>query len=271
MSKNATAIRSYFEKLGFDSKIADIYVALQEHGPQSISELSRSSGVDRIQIYRMLDDLKASSLVKVETRYKRSIIHAEPANNIQLLISRKEQELAGIKDGYTDFITQLSAQSMQSKATKVQFYEGMDGLRQMLWDQTRYTGENLSILYDNSQHKTGKNFFERWVQSCNEQDIQFRGIIGDNFIKTQKDWYSEHSNERLKNWESRYAPEDVFPISYSIITYADKVLHFNWNDERIFGIEIENPDIARVQRQFFNMLWGQLSSVNDLVGPSSIS
>jgi len=271
MQRDDLVIKSYFEKLGFDSRIADIYVALQAHGPQSISDLARSSGVDRIQIYRLLDELKASGLVKVEARYKRNIIHAEPASNIQLLITKKEQELAGIKEGYADFIAQVSSRSASSKSTKVQFYEGMDGLRQMLWDQTRYQGENLSILYDNSQHKTGKSFFERWVRSCNEQDIHFRGIIGDHFIETQQAWYAAHTNERLKNWESRYAPEAIFPITYSIITYGDKVLQFNWNDERIFGIEIQNPDVARVQRQFFNLLWNQLSRVDDLTGPSSVS
>jgi len=266
MHEDKATIRSYFAMLGFDSKVADIYLALQKNGPQSISELARSSGIERIQIYRMLDELKASGLIEIETRYKRSLIHAAPATNVQLLIAKKEEELATIKAGYSSLLTEFSSKAMHSLTTKVQFYEGMDGLRQMLWNQTRVKGDNLGILYDNSQHKTGSAFFERWVKKCNMQNIHFRGIVGDHFINTQQEWYATHTNERLKNWEARYAPDGVFPISYSIITYGDIVVHFNWNNERIFGIEIQNSDIARVQRQIFDMLWGQLTPIDDLQG-----
>lgn len=201
MQEQTSDIGPYFVRLGLDPKVADLYLALQQYGPQSISELARTSGVERIQIYRLLDELKASGLIEIETRYKRSVIHAAPITNIQLLVAKKEQELVELKADYATVVEQLSNRTAKATATKVQFYEGMDGLRQMLWQQTRVAGENLGILYDNSQHKTGAAFFKKWVRNCNERDIHFRGIIGDHFIRTQQEWYATHSNERLKHWE----------------------------------------------------------------------
>lgn len=266
MTNDIEPLRSYLVHLGLDPKIAEIYLALQAYGPQSMSELARNSGVERIQIYRLLDELKRSGLVEIEIQYKRSVLHAAPVTTLQVLLAKREQELKDLQQEYVALTTTLGMQSMESATARVQFYEGMDGIKQMLWNQTRGGSENLAILYDNMQNKTNLIFFERWVRKCNEQGIRFRGIIGDHFIHTQQDWYAKHSNERLENWESRYVAESVFPISYSIVTYDDVVAHYNWNDERMFGIEIHNPVVARVQRQFFELLWINAQEVDDLTG-----
>lgn len=267
MDEKKSQLRNYIARLGMDPKVADIYHALQTYGPQTMSELARSSGVERIQIYRLLDDLKLSGLVKVEIRYKRSILHAAPITSLQVLLAKREQEIKDLQKDYTLLTSTYEAQTMESASTRVQFYEGMDGIKQMLWNQTAAKSEGLAILYDNMQNKTNLAFFERWVRKCNERGLRFRGIIGDHFIGTQQAWYAEHTNERLDHWESRHIPEDVFPIAYSIVTYDDIVLHYNWSDERMFGIEIHNAGIAQAQRQFFEMLWKQAAPVDDLMGP----
>jgi hypothetical protein len=155
---------------------------------------------------------------------------------------------------------------MQSPTTRIQFYKGIDGLKQMYWNQTRGTTENLALLYENMQIRTNLSFFERWVQACNENGIQFRGIINDNFIKTQQQWYGEHTNERLAHWQSRYLPDSVFLITHSVVIYDDVTAYYNWKDGEIFGVEMHNQQIADSQRQFFEMLWSQGLPVDDLIG-----
>ena len=262
-------LRAFFSKLGLEGEAADMYASLRDHGPQSISELARSSGVPRMQIYRLLDTLKAAGIIEVELGYKRSILHATPLSNLQVLIAEKEQGLKDLEFEYKQLVARLSDHPAQSAPTKVRFYEGMDGLKQMLWDQTNAQGENLAILYDNMQNKTNITFFERWVRKCNERNLYFRGIICDHFVQTQQQWYGEHSNERLINWQPRYISEHDFPLTHTVVTYDDVVLYYDWNDERIFGIEVKNTNIARMQRQFFELLWRQSTSVDDLTGSRS--
>jgi hypothetical protein len=251
-------LRRYLTGLGLRAEFADIYIALHGHSPQTLSELARTSGISRVNVYRLLDELKASGLVEVETHYKRTLLRAAPFSNIRLLRSYDPLEQSFI------------APFLQSGATRVQFYEGIEGLRQMAWNQTKGKGENLSILYDSAQHKHTRNFafFERWVHRCNERGIHFRGIVGDHFIAAQQEWYKAHTNERLEHWESRYISEQAFAIPYSTVIYDDVVLYYNWNDEQITGIEIHNAAIAQMQRQLFELLWQQAMPVNDLAGPS---
>lgn len=267
MFGDTQAIRAYFFKLGLSSEIADIYLALHAHGKQTLSELARNSGVERTRLYRLLDELQASNLIEVETEYKKRIIAAAPIANLQILITKKEQELHELRSGLHDLQERLASHSLQSEATKIQAYRGPEGLKQMYWNQTRGKSENLSILYENMQVRTNLSFFERWARTCNERGLKFRGIISDNFIKTQQNWYKKHSNERLKKWQSRYIPEGVFPITHSTVIYDDVTSYYNWKNGEVFGVEIYNQEIADAQRQFFEMLWSQGLPVDDLKGP----
>jgi sugar-specific transcriptional regulator TrmB len=249
------AIRSYFFKLGLSSEIADIYLALLAYGPQTISELSRHSTVERTRIYRLMDELVSSNLIEVETRYKRSIFHAAPITNLQILLTKKEQDLHELKEELHDIHQKIASNTLTSPTTRVQAYHGKENLKQMFWNQTKAKSESVSILHENMQRYTNVTFFERWARTCNERGLAFRSIIGDSFVESQKTWYEEHANERLKEWSGRYVPEGVFPVTHSTVVYDDVTSYYNWKNGEVFGIEIYNPHIADAQRQFFDMLW----------------
>jgi sugar-specific transcriptional regulator TrmB len=259
-------LRTYMGRLGMDTQAADIYEALRLHGPQTISALARTSGVERIRIYRLLDDLKAAGIVEVEVQYKRSILHAAPIGQLEVLLAKRQQELVDLREGYAELTKLFADHSISSAQTRVRFYEGMDGIKQVLWNQTKAKGEGLAILRDNMQHKTNLAFFERWVRRCNERQLKHRGIIGKDFAATQQDWYARHSNERLEHWQARAVPDEVFPLPYSLVTYDDVVVHYNWNDGRMFAIEIHDAAVAMMQRQFFELLWKQAVPVDDMHG-----
>lgn len=267
MLGDTQAIRAYFFKLGLSSEIADIYLALYAYGEQTISELSRHSGVERTRIYRLMDELQASNLVEVESQYKRQILRPSPVSNLQILLAKREQDLRELYRGLDDLKEKLS-NTPHNSATKIQAYRGVEGLKQMFWNQTRTETENLSILYENMQGRTKLTFFERWARVMQERHVQSRSIIGDNFVQTQQDWYKRNTNKRMANWEGRYVPDGVFPITHSTTIYNDVTSYFNWKDGEIFGIEIYNEQIANAQRQFFEILWNQGILIDDLVGPT---
>lgn len=264
MSGDTQAIRAYFFKLGLSSEIADIYLALHAHGKQTISELARNSGVERTRIYRLIGELETSGLIEVEKQYKRNIFAAAPITNLQILLTQKEQELHELRSELHGLQNVLSEHSLRSPATKVQAYRGTEGLKQMLWNETRTKGENLSILYENMQSRTNLAFFERWTKAMGERNIKSRSIIGGNFVRTQQNWYKKHANKRMSNWEGRYIPDGVFPITHSTVIYNDVTSYYNWKDGEIFGIEIHNQEIANAQRQFFEILWMQGLRIDDL-------
>jgi hypothetical protein len=265
MHNDIGMIREFFGRIGLEPEVADIYIALHTYGAQTISELSRNSSVERTKIYRLIEDLAAANLVEVEVQYKRSILKAAPLSNLQILLTKKEEELVSLHAEMGLIQDLLRHQSESGSPTKVQFYKGREGLKQMMWNETRGKGENLSILYENMQGRTNRPFFERWVRLCNERGLRFRGLIGEHFLETQNSWYARNDTEKLAYWESRQVPKGLFTISHNMVIYNDVVAYYNWNDENVFGVELYNKDIALAQKQFFEMLWKQSKPVSKAV------
>lgn len=256
MPNDIAPMHEYFAKLGLEPEIADIYLALHAFGPQSLLQLARNARIERTRLYRLLDTLTDLGLIEIETEYKRKTYKAAPLGNLQILLAKKEQALRSLQTELAQ-LQETYAGAKHSPLTHVQFYKGSDGVKQMLWNQTKASTETLSILYENMQTRTNLAFFERWVERCNERGLKSRSVAGDHFLTTQRQWYGGHSNEKLKFWEGRYVPAGIFPITHSTVTYDDVVAYFNWKDGEVFGVEIYNQEIADAWRQVFEMLWSQ--------------
>jgi transposase-like protein len=257
MSIDAGVIRDYFGQLGLGHEIANLYVALYAHGAQSISELSRSSGVERTRLYRLVETLKSSNLVEVEVRYKRTILRAAPLENLQILLDKKDEELRNLRQQLPHIQQVLQQGGSAASPIKVQVYNSLEGIKQMLWNETRATAETRAILYENMQGYTNSAFFERWVRAINRDHKLHRGIVGDHFIASQKRWYARKENERVANWESRYAPADLFPITHSLVQYDDVTAYYHFVEGNVFGVEVHNEQIATTNRALFELVWRQ--------------
>lgn len=251
------SIRNYFESLGLEPEVGDIYLTLSIRGGQTISELSRNSGVERTHIYRLLDTLQNANLIEIDSEYKHGILRAAPLSNVHILLAEKSQQLQTLQDDLPLLEAALTKNRLQAPRSSVQFYRGEAGVKQMLWNETNANSEIRGILYQNIQLKTKSKFFERWTDKCNERGLHFRGIISDEFQRNQRAWYEGIVKERLAHWTPRYVSPAQFPITHSTIMYDDVVGYFNWQDDEIFGIEVHNADIACTQKAFFELLWQQ--------------
>lgn len=258
MLTDVTAVRNYFKKLGFDVEIADIYLALYAHGPQSISSLARTSGVERTRIYRLIDRLMESNLIEVETHYKRGMIKAAPVANLHILIAQREQELKSLEDELGLIEQVLARNSLSDPATRVQFYRGREGIRQMLWNELNAKTEILGYNYRILEEGTGKKFMERWTDEFEKRGLRCRLITGDDFAESWDEGQStsgEGTGVRIKGMQYNCISSKIFKITQSTDIYNNVVAYYNWRGGEVFGIEVYNQEIADTQRQFFELIW----------------
>ncbi|HSW99046.1 MAG TPA: helix-turn-helix domain-containing protein [Candidatus Saccharimonadales bacterium] len=249
------AIRTYFAKLGLEREIADLYLALHTDGPQTISALSRSAQVERTRIYRLIDKLLASNLIEVEMHYKRGVIKAAPIANLHILINQKEQELRALQDELGLVERVLARNSLSSPATRVQFYRGPEGIRQMLWNELQATDTLLGYHYQILDSGVGNAFMHRWAAEVESRGLQRRVMFGEAYVAS---WRARKpAGQRIKGIAYHYLPADVLPITHSCDVYDDVVAYYNWQDGEVFGIEIHNKQIAAAQRRLLEGLWAQ--------------
>lgn len=261
MDQAKATIRSYFAKLGLESELADMYLALHSHGPQSISELSRNSKVERTRIYRLIDKLMESNLIEVETQYKRGIIKAAPISNLRILINQREEALKNLQDELGLIEQTLARNSLSNPATRVQFYHGPEGIRQMLWNELNAKTEVLAYANRILEEATGKAFMSRWTDEFERRALQCRLLVNDDFAKS---WQAGKrsgiaTNRKVKGMDYVRVPADVFQIKHLCDMYDNVTAYYHWKDNEVFGIEIYNEAIADSQRQLFELVWQRVS------------
>lgn len=265
MTTPVAAVRGYFKKLGLESEIADIYLALHTYGPQTISALSRSSGVERTRIYRLIDALMESNLIELEAGQARGIIKAAPIANLRILIHQREQELRSLQDELELIEQTLARNSLSSPGTRVQFYYGQQGTRQMLGNELETTGEILGYTGRTLSDIAGDTFARTWVDNFVQRDLHARMLVNDINVatfgrrKAAGDTPGVHQNITY-----RYIAPRILRISYDCRMYGKVVAYHMRQGGDNFGMELHNQDIANTQRQFFEMLWHQAKPVGDL-------
>jgi len=250
-------IRKLLRPLTGDNAVSDLYAALLENGPQTISELSRSSGVERTKIYRSIRELEHLQLVETEILPHRNLFHAAPLTNIRNVIAEKVSVLSKLNEQVDSLEEDFKTMSLSHEATKVRFFTGPKGIEQMLWNQTKAKGDIISILSENIRSHTSREFAERWTERCNERRITSRSLVDDHFIDLQKQVYGGKMGHALDNWTARRLKPEHSTTPHRTTVYDDVTTYFSWRDGDAFGIEIHNQDIADSQRQYFELLWAQ--------------
>ena len=254
-------VEEVLKTIGFEADIAQIYESLWSRGPQTMSELARNSGVERTKLYRLIPLLKDEFLIDTDKEYAHDIIRVTSAERLQELISKRQKSLDSARHALPQLINSMPVSQLTN--SRVNVYKDVNGLKQLLWNETNADGEVLSIIQEPIQTKTNLAFFERLVTKCNDRNLMLRGIVGDGFSGARDEWYKTHVNDRFKHWQAKYVAGSTFSIDQNMIIYDDTVAYFVWNSKETFGVEIHNPVIANTQKQFFELLWSSSKSIND--------
>jgi len=232
MDTSTAAVRTYFGKLGLDTAVADIYLSLYSSGPQYISQLARTSKVERTRIYRLIDQLMESNLIELEAgQGARGVIKAAPITNLRILIDQRHEALKNLQDEL-DLIEQtLARNTLSNPAIRVQTHVGHQGLQNLLWSvlSTAQTNKSPLVVHSNFppfqqlESALGQGVAVQWRQEFKE--LVETELVQHTPIRTEAD---------LPAWFMLYNAVTVF---------------FEWRAGTFFGTEIHNKSIADTYRQ----------------------
>lgn len=252
MLTETAAVRAYFAKLGFEQEIADIYLALYSDGPQTISSLARSSNVERTKIYRLIDTLRSSSLIEFDPSPNRGIIKAAPISNLRLLIRQRELELQSLQEDLELIEQVLSRNSLSDPFSRVQFFHGITGLRQIRSRQTHAKTDILSIMHEPIiDERLSKASTRSWAESMQRAGLLHRVIVSSHFHEQT----SDETMMRLTNIQTRTIRSDTSEITHNTDIWDDVTAYYGWTEGSIYGALIYNQSIANAQRTYFELLW----------------
>lgn len=250
---NKQILGQHLSLLGLDETEILLYLNLLELGAQTPLELSRKSGVNRSKIYRYLENLSTKKLVEDVDSGRGLKIQAAKTENLGLLIKEKETLLKEQKEVLPLILTELKQLSPKiNGAFQIKNFHGIEGLKQMMWNQLSAKQEILQFDFQTRNEMVGKSFAEKVREEQVLRGIRLYEV--ENATDQGHYWYT--SIRRFSEYhESRHISPKILTIKQNLAIFNDTISIMNWVEGNKAGLEIVNPALAKMQREIFWEFW----------------
>lgn len=237
-------ISQNLQSLGLSPTEASVYLDLLEYGTQTISSIARTSKLHRPMIYKAIPSLKEKGLIA--ERQVGKLIHysAESPAQLHALLDARHSEL-------NHLIPQLK-KMRDTRRPHVRRLDHKVGIHAVFEDI-------LNTL------KKGDEFYR--YSSEDKHDIESVGLPKDyrkrrdamkleRLVITNPEFIA--GREPKLDVSMKVVPKEFFPFDYGVaqIIYGDKIAFIDYGQE--VATIIENPTIAKMQKDIFKMLFKKL-------------
>ncbi|MDQ5913916.1 MAG: HTH-type transcriptional regulator, sugar sensing transcriptional regulator [Patescibacteria group bacterium] len=254
MLNNKNDIKKYLTAYGLSTDEAKVYLALLEK-PLSHLELARKTGVNRTKIYRIADDLEKLSLVKTEQLDSGKLLSASEPKNLEVNLVSKEQELKNKRAVLNELLPSLDGifnRTAEDLKFSVSTYEGVAGMKQMLWNELKTKGEILVFGSGTLEDLVGS---KRWAEAHRQKTLDVDYKIREINNHGKKPIKFTSNPKFYENFNRRHISEDTINLEQQIAIYNDTVGVYHWRDDQKVGTEIHNKAYANMMRQVFENYW----------------
>ncbi len=253
---------SFLSNLGLIHEEIKLYQALMEHGTQTKLQLSRQTGINRTNVYRIVEGLKLKGLVQEIIEENTTLIMPTGIDVIERMVKEQEENVTKLKEQLPTIAPMLSnIRSLSDKQAKVLFYRGQEGIRQMAWNVLKMKKEGVGFTYRPYAEIIGADFLEKWREEFIHRNLIWRDIYSDEYLQNRDKYSEKQLWGDAPNFPSRYISSKVLQIDHQLDVYNDIVGIYNWYEGEVFGVEIYNEKVARFQKQLFEIIWQMAQAV----------
>jgi len=252
MSDQTDTIVKLIESFGLRKEEATIYHSLTQNGVSTALFLSRSNHMGRTKVYRILDTLIAKGFVTQEVESRGFVFRANSADVFESMLSQKRKELASLEAILPEIKNALATSNVDNSNKRVVYYKGVEGLKQVTWNSLRAKGRLYiyEMVSDMSKY-LDRTFSEEVRSEIVKRKIHIKQITNLTDIPAHTD-----VSELVTNyWEVRYVDPKSLALSYEVLVYDDVVAMYNVRGNDVFCVEIQDKDLAKMQKQLFMFVW----------------
>lgn len=252
-SKNNLLLSLY--RLGLSSDEGKVYLALLDQ-PMSHLEIARKTGVNRTKVYRIADTLEKRGLIAETINGDgRELVANSPAN-LEITLTTEEEKLKNQKAIFNQTLPALQElfnTNSQQNEFMVNTYEGVDGFKQMLWNELKTQNEILVFGSGTLQDLVGSS---RWAEKHREKTLEagykIREVINPD---GKPSVFTKNVNFMRQSYQRRTIKPEILPLAHQLCIYNDTVAIYNWRNGQKIGTEIINKQFADMQRSIFESYW----------------
>lgn len=223
-----------------DSEIKTYLQALQ-HGPSTVIDLAKYTGLSRQATYLAIESLSKRGLMSSVLRGKKSYYAAEAPSKLLAYAERKKKELAEQIDDLKKAVPDLELQAAGERPV-VRFYEGKEGLRTHIADMKE---SKVKLLYEISD-------VAAMYKVLSQDDLKpLRETLST--LKTKiRGFYSGTTSPKTVDVDRFFLPEKYSDFKSNISVYENKVGIVTFAG-KISSVVIESEPLAKTMRILFEL------------------
>jgi sugar-specific transcriptional regulator TrmB len=257
-----TGIIINLQKLGLNELEARIYASLIDVPSQTALQLSRSLAIPRTSVYDTLIRLGERGLVERVLRSKSTSYKASPITSFTKLLKDQQDQLDSMSNALKNLESQLKTRVGRPKNTEVRYYQGAEGMRQMIWNSLRAEREIVGYSVFGRVDVVGEKFYNRYVEEFRRRHLVDRAIgnpTGRTLGYIKKNVIAGKHQQTIDN--IRLMPTKQLYIAGDTTIYNNTYAVCYWQGHEVVGIEIENADYVCHELSIFNLLWNQAKPI----------
>jgi len=240
------------EKLGCTADEARVYVVLLQEGVLSALTISRKLRLGRTKVYRILDKLKVKGLVVMHFQESGFSFEASSPWVLEQLVVAEEKRVEGMRQLLPATLKELEALTGKGrKNSKVLYYEGVEGIRQMTYNSMRAERELLTMEVGTLNDIFSPVEAEEMRAEFLTAQIKVRTITNQEYLEP----WTVHAEMVRQYWEIRQLPKEQFEIQFEILLYNNVYSLYRYEGEQVFGVEVYDDYLSAMQRGLFDYLW----------------
>lgn len=240
-------LENLLELSGLNDKEARIYLAALELGKTSILRIAQQSKVKRSTVYEIVPQLEKHGLIVRTKDGKKNIFVAESPKTVLTLLREREKRF---QEALPEM---MSIYKTQENRPKVFFYEGKDEVRAMYMDTIREGKPIINYTSINNLYSyLDKSWVEDYIKIRVKEGIATRIIAIDS--PEAQEW-AMNAPKEMREIKLMRGKDVDFAADVQI--YGNKVIIATYKHD-IFGLLIEDDNIAKMQKLVFETMWNGL-------------
>jgi sugar-specific transcriptional regulator TrmB len=254
MNTSRNQLDEFLKLLGLTAEEKSVYSALVVGSDLSVLQVAQNSGVNRTSAYRILERLKKIGLAEELVDENRIKFRKTGTDKLELLVKQEQEKVRQLNKMLPDISSIINQVSQTAQpGTKVLFYRGRDGIRQMGWNVLKARRFAVGFTFHPYEEIVGSDFLEEWKKEWLVKKMVFRDIYSDEYKRSQS---PKRVLYDIKYFESRYIPDKLLHINHQMDIHDDVIGIYNWHEGEIIGVEIYNAKVAAFHKQIFEIIWG---------------
>lgn len=250
------------KELGLLPNEIKVYLAMLTYGTNPASTIAKKAGLNRCSCYSVIERLVqkgfAGQIIKNNIAF---FTASEPFHILNHLQTRKNEFEKKISILAKNIINLQQLQQDHDRKPKVVFFEGAQGIKNIMEDTLKTKGEICAYASLNELNELMPDYFPNYYKRRTQKNISVRAIYPANEFS-----YYHKLRDKTELRQSRLIPKE-FDFHLDILIYDNKVAFTSLQAN--FGVLIENREMYEAQKRIFDIIW-QGTEIFDRIMTKSI-